>query len=150
MNFPLKFEEPSKDGELLLDTVIVIAKATPWSVRATDEVDDATLRRVTCDSVATVPDVTADFTLYDGATPGSPVDGMFSFTPCLPYVDGGLGFAKPPIRLDGIINTLSYQAPKRTAVSAAGGRDAWLAVRDQVLEQGLLLGTQFASPPCES
>lgn len=139
----------SKDGAFLLDTVIVIAKATPWSVHATQEVADPTLRRVTCDSVATVPGITADFTLYDGATAQERVDGMFSFTPCLPFDDGGLGFAKPAIRLEGIVNPLSYQAPKRTAVSAAAARDAWLAVRDQVLEQGLLLGSRFASPQCE-
>ena len=139
----------SKDGKFLLDTVIVIAKATPWSVHATHEIGDPTLRRVTCDSVAIFPDITAEFTLYEGATATSPIDGMFSFTPRRPHVDGGLGFAKPAIRLDGIINPANYQAPKRSELSPPGVRTAWLEVRDQVLDQGLWLGTRFASPPQE-
>lgn len=140
----------SKDGAFRLDTVIVIAKAMPWSVHATHEVEDATLRRVTCDSVASIPGITADFTLYDGATAEERVDDLFSFTPCLPFVDGGLGFAKPAIRLDGIINPLSYQAPKRTEMSAADVLRAWSVVRDQVVEQGLMLGTRFATPSRET
>ena len=92
----------SKDGKFLLDTVIVIAKATPRSVHATHQIGDPTLRRVTCDSVATVPNIAAEFTLCEGATATSSIDGMFSFTPCRPHVDGGLGIAKrspdPPSR----------------------------------------------------
>lgn len=139
----------TRDEHFFVDTVFVVAERMPWSVHATVEVPDETLRRVTCDSVGTDRSVTSDFTLYTGATPDSAVDGMFSFTPCLPYTDDGAGFVRPVIALPGIVNGRSKQAPKRTPVDAGRAREAWESVVDQVRDQELLLGTQFKTPPRE-
>jgi hypothetical protein len=139
-----------KEGAFLVDTVFVVASATPWSPDAPAEVADATLRVVTCESVATHPEGKGlDLILYDGATPEAPVDGMFSFVPAQPATSNDLGFVKPSISLVGIVNPKSRQAPKKTWVDGDGAIEAWTSVRDQVLGHGLVLGTSFVTPQHE-
>ncbi len=137
----------SRNYEFFVDTVLVVASRTPWSIHATEEVADRTLRRVTCDSVRTDPNPLEDFTLYAGATPQAPVGGMFSFAPCQVAADSPHGFVRPTIRLDGIVNGRSLMAPKKTEVTLSEAEHAWASVRDQVLAQGLLLGTHLHEPP---
>ncbi len=48
--------------------------------------------------------------LYFGATVDDPVDGMFSYFPCQAYRPRSRGFARPRIRLPGIVNPASLQA----------------------------------------
>jgi hypothetical protein len=139
-----------RDEAFLVDTVFVVARAVPWSPDAPEEISDSTLRVVTCESVATDPRGKGlDLMLYEGATPDAPVDGMYSFTPAQLVGEGELGFVKPAIQLPGLVNPRNRQAPKKTVVDPSGAAAAWASVRDQVLEQGLLLGTAFDTPPCE-
>jgi hypothetical protein len=139
-----------KDGAFLVDTVFVVASATPWSPDAPAEVVDATLRVVTCESVATHPEGKGlELTLYQGATPEAPVDGMFSFVPAQLVERAVLGFVKPAISLPGLVNPRSKQAPKKSLVDGEGALAAWTSVRDQVLSHGLVLGTSFATPQRE-
>lgn len=139
----------SRCEEFFVDTVLVVASRHPWSVRATEEVLDPVLRRVTCDSVRTDPNPLDDFTLYEGATAADPFDGMCSFVPCMPEDSAPQGFVRPVVRLPGMINGRSLQAQKGTAVTAQQAYGAWTSVREQVLRQGLLLGTHFTTPPQE-
>lgn len=140
----------STHDRFFIDTVLVVSARTPWSRHATEEVTDPILRRVTCDSVRTDPNPLPEFTLYEGATPQAAIDGMFSFAPCLRRAEHPQGFVRPFIELHGIVNSRSRQAPKGTVVSTAQAIAAWSSVRDQVLAEGLLLGTHFATPPQRS
>jgi len=79
--------------------------------------------------------------LYFGATYDNSFDGMFSFFPCLPFDEAEKGFARPVIKLEGIItdnlpqgNKLNYQN------SAENIKKLWMAVVKQVLDQKLYLG----------
>lgn len=136
--------------DFVVDTVFVVARATPWSPDDADLVEDSTLRAITCESVGTDPRaVGSSFTLYEGATPSDPVNGMFSFVPCQPP-DPSCGFTKPTVRLPDLVNPRSRQAPKRSAIDGDVLAEAWRSVRRQVLDQDLLLGVAFDAPPREA
>jgi hypothetical protein len=91
-----------------------------------------------------------DFALYTGATRTDPVEGMFSFAPCRPAGDGGR-FARPPIRLPGLVNPASRQSTfgSHRPLTVGRIRTAWEDIRGQVLAHDLLLGTRFETPPKE-
>lgn len=91
------------------------------------------------------------YRLYDGATFGAPVQGMFSFVPCLPAEVAPRGFARPTIRIPGVITDTHCQGVKlnpQAGLSAV--KSLWDEVVDQVTNQGLLLGIGVALPQCES
>jgi hypothetical protein len=84
--------------------------------------------------------------LYRGATPASPIAGMFSFTPCA-AADSGRFFARPAITLPGLVD------PARSRQAGTIGmrdRDAiaeqWHAVVRQVCDVGLGLGVGIQLP----
>ncbi len=140
-------------GEFCADTVFVIAAAEPWS-----PVDPVIAARTgqafaacTAESLSSGTDSFghARLTLYRGATIDAPVDGMYSFVPALPADGGYPRFARPPIRLAGLINPASTQSafgasrPRPSRVV----RDAWEAIRHQVLAAGLMLAVHLETPP---
>jgi hypothetical protein len=85
--------------------------------------------------------------LYFGATPQKPVDGMYSYFPCLPVEKAPNGFARPTITLPGIVTPHLTQGRKTTSITDGGqGRQLWANVKAQVERQGLALGT-FARLP---
>ena len=85
--------------------------------------------------------------LYFGATPATPVDGMFSFFPCLPAPAAGRGFARPVIRIDGRITPQLLQGKKMTPLrDAEGARELWAEVARQVEQQDLRLGVRAELP----
>jgi hypothetical protein len=139
-----------KWGEFLLDTVFVVGSSVLHDARSWEDV-----------LVGRVPDAYADVTLrptyvwegpeklrlYQGATPRDRVDGMFSFAPCLPAAEAPSGFPRPTIRLEDLITPGLMMGSKATrSLSREGMRDIWSSVVDQVLEQGLELGTRFDVP----
>jgi hypothetical protein len=72
---------------------------------------------------------------------------MFSFAPCLPAALAPAGFARPAIRLKGLITPGLMMGAKATRnLSAERIKDLWDAVAAQVLEQGLALGVRFDLP----
>jgi hypothetical protein len=82
-----------------------------------------------------------DLRLYFGATCTNPVDGMFSFFPCLPYASNTNGFARPVIKIEGATRdnlTQGYKLTPNTDVH--GSKRLWDEVVKQVLDRGLLLG----------
>jgi len=87
------------------------------------------------------------YRLYFGATPENPIEGMFSFLPCLPEADAPHGFARPTIRLDGRITNNHKQGHKGTELDDASARSTWDSVVAQVRSQGLCLGVRAAMPP---
>lgn len=86
------------------------------------------------------------FNLYRGATVDCPVDGMFSFFPCMPASDEP-GFARPVIRMPKYVTDNHKQGIKGTVVeSAEAAREVWERVVGQVRDQGLWLGVEAEMP----
>lgn len=82
-----------------------------------------------------------DLRLYFGATYQNPVDGMFSFVPCLPYEPNTNGFARPVIKIEGATRDNLTQVYKLTPKTDLHGiKRLWDEVVQQVLVQELMLG----------
>jgi hypothetical protein len=93
--------------------------------------------------------------LYIGATYDKPVNGMFSFFPCMePGTDKG--FARPEIRASSILNDRHFnprlgqgmKGQKRGSGSLSLDRvtELWKDIRQQLLEQGFDLGIWLDMP----
>lgn len=138
------------DGEFCLDTLMVIAGAQPWVPAEADQLDvDEAFKICTGGSVAsTRDDAHLNLTLYRGAAASRPVDGMFSFVPARPAHQNGARFARPAIRLPGLINASNRQSTwgSRRPLPAATVREAWDSVRDQVLASGAVLAVELDTP----
>jgi hypothetical protein len=89
--------------------------------------------------------------LYFGATPETPVDGMFSFFPCLTAPAAEQGFARPAIRVDRRITQHLLQGKKMTTLNdREAARELWAEVARQVEQQDLLLGVHAELPKREA
>lgn len=85
--------------------------------------------------------------LYDGATFEASVEGMFSFFPCLPYEGHPRGFARPTIRIPGVITDRHYQGKKLNRQDQVYDvKRLWDEVVRQVTEQELVLGISASLP----
>ncbi len=88
------------------------------------------------------------FRLYNGATLDDPVDGMFSFFPCLQRSVSDKGFERPTISIDGAITCTLFQGKKGTECKSIGKIKAlWETVVTQVRSRGLELGVSAVMPP---
>ena len=160
----IAFGSVSRDG-WMLDTVLVVDDSTSYEVEeARNDLEKwvpDSFRDVTGGPLADNPDDhcgddscagtggpgSGRFRLYRGATPASPVDGMFSFFPAkLPA--GKTGFARPIIDLPP-----EYFHPQSPAVKGRGHeptaaelRAIWRCLVDQVLEKKCVLGTSAKEP----
>jgi len=86
--------------------------------------------------------------LYFGATYENPLNGMFSFFPCLPYAEGDRGFARPRIRIQGAItDNLSQGKKYNPQENLDAVKTLWDEVVRQVEDQGLRLGVFAEIPP---
>jgi hypothetical protein len=137
--------------EFLLDTAFVVStgvihNANNWSQELSDLSD--VYRAVTLEPMYWDPNTKPEttFQLYTGATPDNPNEGMFSFFPCLKETQEPQRFARPRIDLPGIVNHSLMMGSKRTPMSPDVISETWQRVKQQVLEQGLRLGT-FAEEP---
>lgn len=140
-----------KAGHFVLDTVFVTDEGIrhgydSWPTTLTDLPEtyrDVTMRA----TYAWGPG--AELRLYSGATRQAPTNGMFSFAPCLPAEAGARGFARPPISLGSLVTPNLKMGFKSTrGLADREVLDLWEQVADQVMQQGLALGTRFAMPPC--
>lgn len=141
-------------GQFVLDTLFVCASSRMYrpSEYVADESDhdDQVFAHVTPESLsASFPSDRATFALFSGATPASPVNGMFSFVPAREYGDGSTcRFARPVIRLDGRVNPRNFRSSKGAGVLLPAERvvDLWHSVVNQIEEQGLGLGAGLELP----
>jgi hypothetical protein len=84
---------------------------------------------------------------YAGATPANNVSGMYSFVPCQLANGVKSGFARPEIKLDGLINpNLRQQARSSEPLDVATVAGLWRQVVGQVLDQRLALATRLELP----
>lgn len=139
------------NGEFCTDTVFVVASAERWTAAeaAAYELEEAF---VTCTAEIIVTwgiDAHTLLTLYRGATIDQPIHGMYSFVPAKPAIHPRPRFSRPPVHLPSLINPSSAQSPwgARRPMPIASVRDAWAAVRDQILAAGLVLATRLTTPP---
>jgi hypothetical protein len=143
-------------GQFVVDTVFVVAKSKDYDIRCFKEqlnslpetYCDVTLKawsKHNCDLKRGAEPGQLRF--YWGATFDNPVDGMFSFFPCLPAEQSKNGFARPVIDLPDVI-TPNLQQGKRLnrRLTTEQINNYWNAVREQVESQGLWIGT-FADRP---
>jgi hypothetical protein len=87
------------------------------------------------------------FALYLGATVSEPIDGMFSFVPCLPVSGEPRGFVRP--RLDNaevISPKLAMAVRLNRNLQSDRIRPLWQWTAESVLKEGLALGTSVAMP----
>jgi len=137
------------------DTVLVIASGEPWDPADYEGIDaDEAFQVCTAASLAAGDGCSPDtgLTLYRGATLEDPVDGMYSFVPAMPAATPYPRFARPPVRLPGLINTKSTRGPRGSArpLAARTARQAWASVRRQVLDTGLVLAVHLDTPPAKT
>ena len=93
------------------------------------------------------PESDRSFRLYHGATFENPVDGMFSFFPCVTGVDIAQGFARPAINMPDAITptmTQNYRLNPRQSIDEI--TPLWEEVVRQVTDQGLSLGIRADLP----
>lgn len=141
----------TKGEEFCLDTLLVVAAAETWVPADVDDLDlDEAFVVCTGRSLAAAHEhATQPFILYRGATIDDPVAGMYSFVPARRADEPDFRFARPPVRLPGLINPRSRQSVRginehRTMDEV---RNAWEAIRSLVLDAGLLLGVSLTTPP---
>jgi hypothetical protein len=93
-----------------------------------------------------VPDAQS-FRLYYGARYESPVGGTFSFSPCSTLGRHPAAFARPEVRLAGLVTpTLTQGKRLNRGVTSPEVRRGWEEVVRQVREQGLQLGVRAELP----
>lgn len=138
-------------AEFCIDTVFVVASREPWVAGRSDDLDTTDAFKVcTGQSLATsARDAEMHLTLYRSATFDDPVEGMFSFLPARLADAVDARFARPRVRLPGLINPANRQSTwgSKRPLPIDLVRDAWDSIRDQVVAQGLHLGTRIGIPP---
>ena len=138
-------------GHFVLDTVFVVAEAlTIYRPIDGIDIESEAFRACTIRSLASLEPSkrTASLTLFAGATPDHPINGMFSFAPSRRADDSGCRFPRPRLKLPGVINPLSWQSPRGAKVTETHEdvRATWLGAVEQVEAQGLELGTGIQIP----
>lgn len=142
----------ASDGSFVLDTLFVVGDVVGEFTPVDDDLDfDPTFHLCTVDSLTKDDTATASLTLFRGATTENPVDGMFSFVPCIDAADPRQRFRRPSISLPGVINPKSKQSPSGAKIPRSLGmrQEVWAAIVDQVLASGLSLASRLKLPsPC--
>lgn len=139
-------------SRFVVDTVFVVAGHVDHSFR--DHAD--VLRAVVDDLYRTVTlgpwyaegDRGMSFRLYLGATQDDPVEGMFSFVPCVPAGgDVDPRFPRPEIRLPGPITSHLRQGKRITKLTQVDEvLPLWTEVVRQIERQDLGLATKLDAP----
>ncbi|MBA2597043.1 MAG: hypothetical protein H0V00_10515 [Chloroflexia bacterium] len=144
-------------SNFVVDTVFVVADHVDHSLRdykrTLDGVVSETYAAVTlapwyaslvgCNT----PDRDRSYRLYLGASVDNPIDGMFSFFPCWPASASTQGFARPSLRIPGVITPTMTQNKRLNPRQSIGAiTPLWDEVVRQVMSQGLTLGIHADLP----
>jgi hypothetical protein len=138
----------SLHGKFVVDTVLAVAgwiehRRTRDLIGRTDDIH----MRATIDPMYGWGEDERTYRLYVGATPGDSVNGMFSFVPCRPRISAEVGFARPSLEIEGVINPNLRMQATTLDVSERWIRAAWDAAVDTVQSAGLALATQLTLRP---
>jgi hypothetical protein len=132
------------------DTVLVVAEAfahtrANWRAVLEGQVPSEFVLATLEPMYAWRPPEDQRFTLYLGATPQSPIDGMFSFVPCQPAERGR--FERPPVEAVSGLSAANRRAIAfNDWIPAVEVADRWRQLVQAVLTQGLALGTKIELP----
>ena len=137
----------SVEYRFVLDTVLVVAGWIEHKRRADliGETDDSHMR-ATIGPMYGWGEGKRTYRLYVGATASNPVDGMFSFVPCRPGRDRGVGFERPALELDGVINPNLRMQARALELDGSAIRAGWLAAVEAARADGLALATRLELP----
>jgi len=142
------------EGEYCIDTVFVVASASPWvPAKATNLKVDDVFRTCTVDALMTGDqNQHRPLTLYHGATFDNRVEGMFSFVPVLRADADNPRFPRPSITLPGLIDPSIWRNAwgSRRQLPIDTVRNAWEKIREQVFRRDLCLGVAFRTPNREA
>ncbi len=122
-------------GKFIIDTVFVVAESIPYSGKTIGQFKGSVPNwyfPLTLNHVA--PD--ACFTLYKGATYNNPVDGMYSFFPCVIDEKINSGFERPDLK---DFNSGQTQGIVNVELSA---HDVWQEIVAKVYATNLSLGVK--------
>lgn len=138
-------------SEFVLDTVFVVGEGAAYSRGSSETIPCEDWVQAVVFEPMRLGDRPASesFRLYRGRTANELPDGPFSFVPCLPCHGGGIGFARPVIRLDRrwIEPNLAMGA-KATPATQLELRALWDEVVHQVVDVAeLCLGVQLKAQP---
>lgn len=87
------------------------------------------------------------YRLYSGATYDSPINGMFSFFPASTRARHPAGFARPEIRIPGLITAHLTQGQRLNPQNSLEAvKEVWADVVQQVLGAGMTLGIRADLP----
>ncbi len=148
-------------SRFVMDTVFVVADFVDWDLTnyrkklkgvVPPEYFHSTLKPIAYEMKVRDLSPSQTFRLYIGATVQKPVEGMFSFFPCLPARDGAeTGFVRPTLRRAGVITDNLIQGQRMNPqADVAAVKELWTDVARQVLDQGLRLGVHADLPRLES
>lgn len=94
-----------------------------------------------------VPNQAQSWRLYIGATHDNPLEGMYSFFPCLPRSGAKRSFCRPAIRDGEFVTGSSRQGFRlNPQVSVRDCTRLWQEVVEQVLSAGLWMGVNAEMP----
>jgi hypothetical protein len=137
-------------GAFALDTCFVVGgfdDVTPRSFSSLEASLDATYVAATFALLEPHIQAGGSLRLYHGATPGQPVEGMFSFFPAQQLSSQPNGFARPIVTLSDVVTSHLTQGRRQTTVATTSDAAAvWRRVVAQVEEPGLRLGTSASVP----
>ena len=91
-------------------------------------------------------DAGATYRLYRGATIHDPVEGMFSFAPCLSTEEKTAAFPRPNVTSEAIEQRLTQGFRNRYERQVAAIAADWASIAGQVIQAGLALGVEFSEP----
>ena len=139
-------------GQFVLDTAFVVDEypiahsAENWETELAHL--SPTYRAVTLEPMYWDKNTKAEttFCLYSGARIDKPINGTYSFFPCLHSTNDPTRFERPVIDIPGVINHSLMMNSKGTEMSHAEIAKAWKLVVDQVQNQGLRLGLSAHEP----
>ncbi len=144
-------------SRFVVDTVFVVADSIEWNLANYRDVlrgkvppayFHTSLDPIVDEMKIRKTPLTQTFHLYSGATLQRPVNGMFSFFPCLPAQRGeATGFPRPTLQRAGIITDNLTQGQRLNLIpNAETAREIWEDAVKQILNQGLSLGVYAALP----
>jgi hypothetical protein len=135
--------------EFQLDTVLVVTDYLPYTTEnyqtalaqgVIPEYLPISPRAISYELGVQKPGAVQTYRLYKGATPDQPLGKMFSYFPCQPWDGKGAGFARPVVKLEGLIDgTLEHGQQMNPQESLADNERLWTEITRQVLAQGLAL-----------
>jgi len=138
-------------GAFVIDTALVVAETvrherTDYRARLAGKIDPLAIELTLEPMYA--HRVTGPFNAMLGASPQEPVDGMFSFVPCLPVDDAIRGFARPDVGAIKGLNPNNWRAAAfNDEIGASEFPGLWRHLAERVLGDGLSLATRLNIPP---